>query len=288
MLRIAVDEEGGYTIPVDNPFTGFDANIPDEIWATGLRNPWRFSFDRSTGDLWIGDVGQDAFEEINKVPADEGGGLDFGWRCWEGNDPLIPTGCAEDSTFYYPIYTYPTTRNVGESVTGGYVYRGEEIPDLQGKYIYGDYVSGNIWSLEELPSGEVLNEQIAEMDNNNLSSFGENAAGELFVAGHRLGKIFRLVRPIVSSNISFLNLETFSITPNPFTHFLRIQFETSSTNFLTFQLRNVLGQLLEEKRVSAPVNGNTIAFEVAHLPPGNYILSITNGKDTLSKKLIKK
>jgi len=82
MLRIAVDEIGGHSIPADNPFIA-DAGIPDEIWATGLRNPWRFSFDRATGDLWIADVGQNAFEEINKVEAGEGKGLDFGWRCWE-------------------------------------------------------------------------------------------------------------------------------------------------------------------------------------------------------------
>ena len=124
-----------YAIPADNPFVD-DATANDEIWAYGLRNAWRFSFDRLTGDLYIGDVGQNQWEEINFQPADSTGGENYGWNVWEGNH-IFAGGNAPNHV--KPIFEY--TRNLGCSVTGGYVYRGEAIPDLQAVYIFGDYCS---------------------------------------------------------------------------------------------------------------------------------------------------
>src|SRR5690606_21188454 len=129
MLRIDVSGES-YTSPSDNPFVGTDG--ADEIWSYGLRNPWKFSFDRETGDVWIADVGQNAVEEINRQPSITEG-INYGWRCYEGNSPYQTSGCAAQETMTFPVATYnhPGGRC---SVTGGFVYRGENYPNLSGKY----------------------------------------------------------------------------------------------------------------------------------------------------------
>ena len=286
MLRIAVEETGGYTIPEDNPFINTPI-IPDEIWASGLRNPWRFSFDRATGDLWIGEVGQDSYEEINKVDANEIGGLNFGWRCLEGQEILDPRGCTDISSFHAPIYVYPTTSNIGESITGGYVYRGAAYPELQGKYIYGDYVSGKIWALQELPSGEIVNELIAQHSRNDLSSFGEDIDGELFITGHQSGKVYRLTKNVATNSPSMLDVSTLSITPNPFGNKIRIQLETQEAQAIVIQLRNLKGQQIKESSINLQLGKNIFSFDTTTLPKGSYILSMTDGKDTISKTLIK-
>ena len=174
LLRIDVDGAPPYAIPADNPFVD-DANAHDEIWAYGLRNAWRFSFDRLTGDLYIGDVGQNQWEEINFQPADSKGGENYGWNVWEGNH-IFAGGNAPNHV--KPIFEY--TRNLGCSVTGGYVYRGEAIPDLQAVYIFGDYCSGRIWATWRdgnlaWQTAQFMNTDIA------ISSFGEDADGELYV-----------------------------------------------------------------------------------------------------------
>jgi len=286
MLRLQVDELGNASIPADNPFIN-ESTIPDEIWATGLRNPWRFSFDRLTGDLWIADVGQDAFEEVNKVKAGEGSGLDFGWRCWEGNEVLNPTGCLEDTTFYYPLYTYANTDLLGKSVTGGFVYRGSKIPALVGKYIYGDYESGIIWSLEELPNGEVLNQQLYDHRGDDISSFGEDEAGELYVAGHNSGKIYRFKGTTTSNYPVFLNPSTLIIAPNPVAAQLMISFELEQKTSIFIRLNSLQGQLLEEKKIDKGFGQQQITMNTENLSRGSYILNITDGKSSITKKLIK-
>ncbi len=148
MIRIDVNNFATppyYTIPADNPYTT-NPGVLDEIWAIGLRNPWRWSFDRLTGDMWIGDVGQSAREEINYRAAGTTGGINYGWRCYEGTLPYNTTGCAAQSTYVSPIFDYPRNNLTGGfSVTGGYVYRGSEFASLNGYYICADYVSGNTW-----------------------------------------------------------------------------------------------------------------------------------------------
>jgi glucose/arabinose dehydrogenase len=165
----------GYTVPTDNPFVG-DANSLPEIWAIGLRNPWRFSFDAATGDLWIGDVGQGEWEEVDHVAAaagkNAGRGLNFGWSAFEGTHVHNKDQSAPKQT--PPVFEYPHGSD-GCSITGGYVYHGKAIPSLVGQYVFGDYCSGLIWSLS--PDGKTRT-KLAELDQ--LTSFGQGPDGELY------------------------------------------------------------------------------------------------------------
>ena len=190
LLRLDVSGGGdSYAIPPTNPFVG-QADTREEIWAYGLRNPWRFSFDRATGDLYIADVGQNRYEEIDYQPAASAGGENYGWVIREGlheNLGQAPAG----AQFVDPVAEY-THGADGCSVTGGYVYRGAALPELAGAYFYGDYCSGRIWTL--VKSGDQWQSaQFADTDFT-ISSFGEDEAGELYVCDLRAGGVYRLVR----------------------------------------------------------------------------------------------
>src|SRR5688572_9126961 len=177
MLRLDVDGGEPYAIPADNPYVGNSAYLP-EIWAMGMRNPWRYSFDRANGDIWIGDVGQNAFEEIHRVPGGSPGGLNFGWPIMEGLH-CYPSGAQCDQRPYeQPVAEYG--RGGGCSVTGGYVYRGPTYPTLQGLYFFGDFCTGKIWSLDPQDVGAWrMTEQLQQPLQ--ISSFGEDEAGEVYV-----------------------------------------------------------------------------------------------------------
>jgi glucose/arabinose dehydrogenase len=141
MLRIDVDSGSPYAIPAGNPYAGATPGA-DEIWAVGMRNPWKFSFDKQTGDLWIADVGQNAREEINKA-ASTAAGLNYGWRCYEANIPYNTNGCQSASNYFMPVANY-ALGNGYCSITGGYVYRGSTYPNMVGKYFFSDYCSNRI------------------------------------------------------------------------------------------------------------------------------------------------
>ncbi len=187
MLRISPrpDGEEPYGIPPDNPFVG-RADARPEIWAYGLRNPWRWSFDRETGDLWIGDVGQNAWEEIDVEPAGSGGGLNYGWDLLEGTHEF--EGADPDGETVLPVYEYP---HGGCAITGGYVYRGEAIPDLVGAYVFADFCGGRLEAFV-LRGGRAMGHRELGLSVDNLASFGEDAAGELYVLSLS-GQVFRLV-----------------------------------------------------------------------------------------------
>jgi glucose/arabinose dehydrogenase len=185
LLRIDPDLGGGYTIPDDNPFLNGDGN--PEIWAYGLRNPWRFTFDDLTGDLFIADVGQNAIEEINYVSAGTPGGLNFGWRYKEGTQPFQGQPPA-DLVLIDPIYEY--THTDGCSVTGGHVVRAEHLPDWYGIYLYGDYCSGRVWGL--LPEAEGWQQQLLFSTGTNISAFGKDEAGNIYLLNHGSGEVLRL------------------------------------------------------------------------------------------------
>ena len=191
MHRIDVDNGDPYGIPADNPFVQ-DPTTADEIWALGLRNPWRFSFDRLTGDMWIGDVGQNSWEEIDFQPASSPGGENYGWRCYEGLSSYNTNGCSPASQYRMPIHVYANTSSVGCSVTGGFVYRGAAYAALYGKYIYADYCSGRFWSLEPNGPGNWTNTELINSTNSEFVSFGEDQDGELYVAGINSGNIYRV------------------------------------------------------------------------------------------------
>ncbi len=184
IIRIDVDGALPYVIPPDNPFTGDDSAL-DEIWAYGLRNAWRFSFDRATGDMYLADVGQSLLEEVNFQPADSSGGENYGWNVWEGTN-LFAGGNARDHV--PPVFEYPHL--LGCSVTGGYVYRGGAIPQLEAVYLFGDYCTGRMWALYRDPD---LNWQAEEFANTGwaISSFGQDEAGEVYVVDYS-GRIYRI------------------------------------------------------------------------------------------------
>lgn len=195
ILRIDVDNRSGsrgYGIPPDNPFRGRQGARP-EIWSYGLRNPWRFSFDRRTGAMWIGDVGQNQWEEIDFEAAGSPGGINWGWNVKEGTRCFATqTDCsvAEASgDFTDPVAEY--SHDHGCSVTGGHVYRGKRYESMRGFYFFADYCSGNIWTLRSRAEGP-QNEVLRLRSGRGISSFGENEAGELFVAD-RSGALLRLI-----------------------------------------------------------------------------------------------
>ena len=177
LLRIDVQGEQAVA-PADNPFVQTPDARP-EIWAYGLRNPWRFSFDRQTGDLWIGDVGQSDWEEINYQAADAGGGQNYGWPIREGAQCYNADDCATDG-FVAPVAEYEHEQ--GCAVSGGYVYRGAAQPILQGIYLYGDYCTGRIWGLAR--QGDLWRSEELLVSDARISSFGETEAGELLVVDY--------------------------------------------------------------------------------------------------------
>ncbi|RSN63850.1 sugar dehydrogenase [Streptomyces sp. WAC 04229] len=175
LLRI--DPRGGtpYAVPEDNPFVG-DPNARGEIWSYGLRNPWRFSFDAGSGDLLIADVGQSAWEEIDWAPADSKGGENYGWAQMEGTHPF--RGGTEPANHVPPIHEYDRN-GLGCSVTGGYVYRGQAIADLEGQYVYSDYCDGTLRSLE-IDNGKVTAEHDLGVNGGEVVSFAQDTDGELY------------------------------------------------------------------------------------------------------------
>ena len=192
ILRIDVNSGLPYSIPPSNPFVG-DASTLDEIWSLGWRNPWRFSFDKLTGDMWVGDVGQGDWEEISYEPSGTGG-RNYGWRCYEGDDPYNLAGCGPIGNYVFPAIDYPSTgTNSGCSVTGGFVYRGSLYPNFYGKYIYTDYCSGIFWMLQPNGGGGWINTFLADLSNWQFSTFGEDHNCELYVAALGQGTIYQVV-----------------------------------------------------------------------------------------------
>ena len=197
MLRIDVNGGLPYAIPETNPFVDSTGFRP-EIWATGLRNPWRFSFDKLTGDLWIADVGQDAIEEIDFQKADSKGGENYGWRCYEGNNTYNTDSCDQTKNFVFPVHTYPHGPEC--SVTGGYVFRGDVSSPYYGHYFFADYCSDKIWTLHPEDQKWVSSE-FGMFKGNNFCTFGEDYLGRIYVAGIKSGTIYRInTSPAPASN----------------------------------------------------------------------------------------
>lgn len=201
MLRIDVDGTFPYAIPADNPFIQ-NGSVRDEIWAFGLRNPWRFSFDRDTGDLFIADVGQNQWEEVNFQPAASTGGENYGWSCFEGSHIYNATrDCDDYGTPTSPVIEYAHNQdNNGCSITGGYVYRGALHPQMYGIYLYGDFCSGKIWGATK--NASVWTSNLIIDTDFSISAFGEDKAGELYLASYGNGAIYRIV-PHIFADVPF-------------------------------------------------------------------------------------
>jgi glucose/arabinose dehydrogenase len=306
MLRIDVDHRMHgffYAIPPDNPYAG--PGLPlDEIWAKGFRNPYRWSFDRGTGDLYIGDVGQGLWEEIDYQPATSSGGENYGWRLMEGNhcyDP--PKGCNPD-TLVLPIHEYQHIFHC--AVVGGYVYRGNAIPGLQGTYFFADYCTANIWSFRY--DGEQLTEFTDRTDELSpkgeielISAFGEDADGELYIVerGVGQGEIYRIVEDSGSGiepseeAVSPSGFRIFPATPNPFWGSTRVPVLIGwSPRTIGAGVYSASGHLVEELKLtpSGP-GGFTVEWDGrdsrgANCASGTYFLRVEADGVTANRRLV--
>lgn len=278
MLRIDVNSTVSpfYTSPATNPYFGVAGN--DEIWAIGLRNPWKFSFNRLNGDLWIADVGQGAIEEINKIVNPlPNTGINFGWRCYEGNSTYNTSGCAPAGTMTFPFAQY--ARSGGAcSVTGGYFYTGTTYPNFQNKYFFTDYCDDKIRMVNS--AGVITT--TASFSGNNFVTFGEDMNGELYIAGISSGTIYKIVDSSLSSS-DFEN-NGFSLYPNPAKESFTIK--SSTSNLATkIDVIDLTGKLLFTKEISANPE-NTIATTA--LSKGIYLISVetTNGTNYTTKLIV--
>jgi glucose/arabinose dehydrogenase len=248
ILRIDVLHDPPYTIPPDNPFVGVPGAQP-EIWQYGLRNPYRYSFDGANGDLWIGDVGQDKFEEIDHTAAPVPGGLNYGWAIMEADSCHDPPADCDTTGLTMPVYWYD--HSYGCAVVGGYVYRGSEIPSLQGTYFCGDYCYGTIWSIA--PDGTVsdLTSSLRTALNGGtigmVSGFGVDGFGELYIVDYgtgATGEVFKIVDPTYvgvdpppASALSFLGP-----APNPATGKARFSIRMGRSGHFDLSVLDVTGR----------------------------------------------
>lgn len=195
MLRINPFNDSLYTVPSTNPFVN-EPNTKPEIWAYGLRNAWRCSVDKLTGDLWIADVGQDVWEEINFQAANDTGGHNYGWKCYEASVQYTGSCASPANSLTFPVFEYPHTSpptGLGNcSVTGGYVYRGTQYNALFGKYIFADYCSGIFWATYPDGQGGFTTDSLANLLDAQYGAFGEDQFGELYVAGRANGRIYKI------------------------------------------------------------------------------------------------
>lgn len=279
MLRIDIDTEDlPYKIPADNPYINQTDTLP-EIWAIGLRNPWRISIDTATNELWIADVGQDKWEEINVANADAAR-LNYGWRCYEGDAKFNFSTCEDETPFHGPVHVYANQFNIGCSVTGGFVYRGAKYPNLVGKYIYCDFCTGLFWGITKNADGTYTNKQIGDFEEMEFATFGTDISGELYVAGLGNGTIYKVASIISNTNETVVDNEV-SLHPNPVGDVL-----TLSSTKLDFSKTIWKVNSVESKLTLVPnvlnVNNDQIQLDVKDLAKGVYIV-----QDKLSSTSVK-
>jgi glucose/arabinose dehydrogenase len=248
ILRIDVDAGTPYAIPTTNPFYDSTGNVRKEIYAWGMRNPWRCSFDPVTGWLWAGDVGQGAWEEIDLIK----NGKNYGWRCYEGNHTYNTSGCNYPE-YVNPIWEYAHGSEC--SITGGYVYRGPSVPELEGKYIYGDYCSSKIWSLEYDGMNPPVNQYILN-STGPLTSFGVDQNHEFYLTSFN-GNIYRFTPTVTSSDnetmISDYRLE--QNYPNPFNPATIIKYNLPEDSEVTIRIYDTLGKEIDTIVIASQQKG---------------------------------
>lgn len=276
LLRIDVNNPSGgnnYGIPADNPFIG-DPNAQEEIWAYGLRNPWRFSFDLTENNLWIADVGQGNWEEINRANVSESG-LNYGWRCYEGNHPFNTQDCPPQSELTFPIAEYSHAN--GCSISGGYVYRGSVYTDIAGYYFFADYCSGLIGTVDS--SGNLIDHGDFS---GNWVSFGEDINKELYIIDIG-GSIYKIKGGEIAGTEDFSLENSLIMLPNPASD--EVSFSLKTGTIETIQLYDIRGRIVfSEKNISS----NTKTVSVSTLNSGIYFAKIISGKgqSTLKKLMV--
>lgn len=268
MLRINVTTSTTapyYTIPPTNPYVGQAGK--EEIWAIGLRNPWKYSFDSANGNLWIADVGQNAREEINRTTAPLTAGLNYGWRCYEGNASFNTTGCPTQSSLTFPFVEINHSTGAC-SITGGYVYRGTQYPNLQGKYLFTDYCDSRIGIVTS--TGAL---SYTSAFGNNFVAFGEDFNKELYIAAINNGTIYKIVDTSLSSESFEKN--GFVIFPNPAKEFFTIS-NTNNIVAKTISIYDVTGKNVLTKNVT-----ETNIVDITGFSKGIYSLTVIDANDII-------
>lgn len=274
ILRIDVNSTVApfYTSPATNPYVGIAGN--DEIWAIGVRNPWKFSFNSLNGDMWIADVGQDLVEEINKIPNPQPG-MNFGWRCYEGNSTYNTSGCASSSTMTFPVATY-THSSGGCSITGGYVYTGTMYPDFVNKYFFADYCQNRIGMVG---TNNAITYSANFAGSNNFTTFGQDVNGEIYAVSGA-GSIYK----VFDANLATSTFENngFSLYPNPAKDYFSIINSNSIliSNVAVFDISGK--QLLSQK-----IENSNDPIATAALSNGMYLVVLEDVSGNLYRsKLI--
>jgi glucose/arabinose dehydrogenase len=256
MLRLDVSSLP-YKIPPTNPFAD-GINGRPEIWAYGLRNPWCWSFDRLTADLWIGDVGQDLWEEVDFQPANDTGGENYGWRCYEGDAEYDYSLCSANTNFTFPVDTYAHSNSNGCCIIGGYVYRGAQYKSLFGKYLHSDLCSGRFWSIKD-SAGIFKTTILNNFTANQITKFGQDIYGELYVGLREPGLVYK-IGDTACAPVAFISFnDTVFVDTNGTISALYGQ---GLTYQWEFNNRAIIG------------NGNTVVADSA----GTYTVIVTNGK----------
>ena len=272
ILRLDVDATGPYNIPPDNPFVNIAG--ADEIWSYGMRNAWKFSFDLTAGNVMIADVGQNLIEEINRMPITSGG-LNYGWRCYEGNSTYNTAGCPAMSTMTFPIAVYD--HSAGKcSVTGGYVYRGSNYPALSGKYIFADYCSKQIGILNS-DNSIVWSTPFA---GSNFATFGEDSQKELYVSAVNNGKVYKVSSSTLSTSDQVSS--EIKIYPNPASNAIFVKGLPEKAH--TAEFMNIEGRLVLETKVEK--DGK---ITISSLSKGVYFMTIkAEGSKIYTQKVVVK
>jgi len=283
MLRIDVNNTSGgnnYAIPPGNPFTSNGAAL-DEIWAYGLRNPWKFSFDSLNNNLWIADVGSMTKEEINMISSATSS-TNFGWRCYEGNSEYDLTDCPAMNTLTFPIaeYTHNSSGNFKCSIIGGYVHRGSVNTVFNGYYFFADYCSNEIGVLD-FDGGDFTISYSNVFSGNGWTSFGEDINGELYIAGGNSGNIYKVIPDNLS--INDFDLAAIKMYPNPTSSIVNFDFKNTitPTEITIFDIRG--------KQIKAfnQFSSNTLKLSTDSFSKGLYLIRIKNdANEKIYKKLV--
>ena len=264
ILRIDVNSGSPYGIPPTNPYVGIAGN--DEIWSVGMRNPWKFAFNRLNGDLWIADVGQNDVEEIDKLTAPIAPGLNFGWRCYEGNTvngSVSATGCPTYVSTVAPFSQYTHAATSGCSITGGYFYTGSTYPNFQNKYFMADYCNNKIGTINS--AGAITWTGALA---GSFTTFGEDLNGELYIANS--STVYKIIDSSMATD-SF-SKSGLSLSPNPAKESFSIK-STSDILFSKIEIYDVTGKLLLSKK-SEPVSESNVG--VANITKGMYLVTVEN------------
>jgi glucose/arabinose dehydrogenase len=282
-----------YAIPPTNPLVGVGGGVKEEIWATGLRNPWRFSFDGMNGDLWISDVGQNDWEEINYQPASSDGGENYGWSCYEGAhffkwncDPAaIPP--------VFPVAEFPhqNTANCSGSITGGIVYRGGMFPKMFGKYIYTDFCTGNFRTVYR-DHDVWVNRFLTKQNPFSYTTFGEDVNNELYVADAAQGIIYHLydstaITPLMAAQYRITtppDAEELLLFPNPNTGTFKIQFNSFANEEYKVQVYDLMGKEVYAEKWISQKGFNEWNITLNSAINGTYLLRIQTPQKIISTK----